>query len=129
MVQVPDFERVKQETIDALKEIGTATIAGALGQAGIRNPHMVGLIPFNAGKTVAGQAVTLQFVPKREDIHWGDEYSFAPDRELHRVAIMRYCAISRLINALRRPPNWLLATSDGSLAWRYRLSAHNCQPD
>ncbi len=88
MVDVATFERIKQETLDALKEIGTATIAGALGREGIRNPHMVGLTPFNAGKVVAGQAVTLQFVPKREDIHWGDEYSHAPERELHRVAIM-----------------------------------------
>ena len=88
MVQVPDFERASQETIDTLKEIGTATIAGTLSKEGIRNPHMVGLTPFNAGKVVAGQAVTLQFVPKREDIHWGDEYSHSPDRELHRIAIM-----------------------------------------
>ncbi len=88
MTHVPDFERANQDTIDTLKEIGTATIAGALAKEGIRNPHMVGLVPFNAGKAVAGQAVTLQFVPKREDLHWGDEYSSAPDRELHRVAIM-----------------------------------------
>ena len=86
--EVPTFERASQETIDALKEIGTATIAGALGKEGIRNPHMVGLTPFNPGKCVAGQAVTLQFMPKREDIHWGDEYSQSPERELHRVAIM-----------------------------------------
>lgn len=88
MVDVAKFERAKQETIDALKEIGTATIAGALGKEGIRNPHMIGLTPFNEGKVVAGQAVTLQFMPKREDVHWGDEYSHSPDRELHRVAIM-----------------------------------------
>lgn len=88
MVDVPTFERASQETLDALRDIGTATIAGALGREGIRNPHMVGLTPFNPGKAVAGQAVTLQFVPKREDIHWGDEYSHAPERELHRVAIM-----------------------------------------
>lgn len=89
MVQVSDFERASQDTINTLKEIGTATIAGALSKEGIRNPHMVGLTPFNAGKVVAGQAVTLQFMPKREDVHWGDEYSHSPDRELHRIAIMQ----------------------------------------
>jgi len=88
MVQVTEFERASQETIDQLKEIGTATIAGTLSKEGIRNPHMVGLTPFNAGKAIAGQAVTLQFMPKREDVHWGDEYSHSPDRELHRIAIM-----------------------------------------
>jgi regulator of RNase E activity RraA len=28
-------------------------------------------------------------MPKREDVHWGDEYSSAPDRELHRTAILQ----------------------------------------
>lgn len=88
MKQVPEFERIDQKILDDLKAIGTATIAGALGREGIRNPHMVGLTPFNPGKTVAGQAVTLQFMPKREDVHWGDEYSASPERELHRIAIM-----------------------------------------
>lgn len=89
MRQVPDFEQMSQDTIDALKKIGTATIAGTLAKSGIRNPHMIGLTPFKPGKAVAGQAVTLQFMPKREDIHWGDEYSSSPDRELHRIAIMQ----------------------------------------
>ena len=88
MKQIPQFERLPQATLDALREIGTANIAGSLAKEGIRNPHMVGLIPFNPGKNVSGQAVTLQFVPKREDIHWGDEYAAAPERELHRQAIM-----------------------------------------
>ena len=82
------FERIAQTTLDALRAIGTATIAGALAHEGIRNPHMVGLRPFNPGKVVAGQAVTLQFMPKREDVHWGDEYAASPERELHRRALI-----------------------------------------
>ena len=82
------IDRIAQSTLDLLREIGAATIAGALARKGIRNPHMVGLTPFNPGKTVSGQAVTLQFMPKREDVHWGDEYAAAPERELHRHAIM-----------------------------------------
>ena len=88
MSQNPGFERVNQELIDRLLHIGAATIAGALAKQGIRNPHMVGLTSFNPGKSVAGQAVTLQFMPKREDLHWGDEYAAAPERELHRKAII-----------------------------------------
>ncbi len=85
-----DFSRIAQATVDQLREIGAAAIAGALAQkAGIRNPHLAGLVSFNRGKAVAGQAVTLQFMPKREDVHWGDEYAAAPERELHRQAIMR----------------------------------------
>ena len=89
MVGIPQFERIDGATLDALRDIGTATIAGALAkQAGIRNPHLVGLTPFNPGAVACGQAVTLQFMPKREDVHWGDEYAAAPERELHRRAIM-----------------------------------------
>ena len=88
MRQIPQFERMPQATLDQLREIGTATIAGTLAKKGIRNPHLVGLTPFNPGKQVSGQAVTLQFMPKREDLHWGDEYAASPERELHRKAIM-----------------------------------------
>lgn len=92
MPEIPSFSRISQETLDQLKDIGAATIAGALAREGIRNPHMVGLLPFNPGKTLAGQAVTLQFMPKREDVHWGDEYAHAPERELHRKAIVAAAA-------------------------------------
>ena len=88
MKQHPQFERIEQAVIDRLREIGTATIAGTLAKKGIRNVHLVGLTPFNPGKRVSGQAVTLQFMPKREDVHWGDEYAASPERELHRHAIM-----------------------------------------
>ncbi|MDE2820357.1 MAG: ribonuclease activity regulator RraA [Chloroflexota bacterium] len=88
MSDMTGFTRLPKETLDQLKDIGAATIAGALAREGIRNPHMVGLLPFNPGKSLAGQAVTLQFMPKREDLHWGDEYAYAPERELHRKAIV-----------------------------------------
>jgi len=89
MAGIPQFERINGAALNALRDIGTATIAGALSkQAGIRNPHLVGLSPFNPGAVACGQAVTLQFMPKREDVHWGDEYAAAPERELHRRAIM-----------------------------------------
>jgi len=88
MAEMASFERIEPSVLERLRALGAATIAGALARDGIRNPHLVGLRPFNPGKTVSGQAVTLQFMPKREDIHWGDEYAAAPERELHRQAIM-----------------------------------------
>ncbi len=88
MTEIPSFERLEQRLIDRLREIGAATIAGELAKKGIKNPHMVGLTTHNPGAAVAGQAVTLQFMPKREDVHWGDEYAASPERELHRKAII-----------------------------------------
>ena len=88
MTDTATFERLPRESLDRLLEIGAATIAGELAKAGIRNPHLAGLVTFNPGARVCGQAVTLQFMPKREDVHWGDEYAHAPERELHRKAIV-----------------------------------------
>ena len=88
MTENTPFERLPRNLLDRLLEIGAATIAGALAKEGIRNPHLAGLVTFNPGAGVAGQAVTLQFMPKREDVHWGDEYAHAPERELHRKAIV-----------------------------------------
>ncbi len=88
MEQSAGLERIEPAILARLRAIGAATIAGALAREGIRNPHLAGLRAFNPGKTVCGQAITLQFMPKREDVHWGDEYAAAPERELHRQAIM-----------------------------------------
>jgi len=59
MAGIPQFERINGAALNALRDIGTATIAGALSkQAGIRNPHLVGLSPFNPGAVACGQAGT-----------------------------------------------------------------------
>jgi regulator of RNase E activity RraA len=88
MADAPVFERPPKEMVDALAQIGSATTASTLGKMGIRNPHFTGLRPYTAGKSICGPAVTLQFMPKREDVHWADEYSSAPERELHRTALI-----------------------------------------
>ncbi len=88
MTDVPDFERPPKNITDTLAEIGSATVSGVLAKKGIRNPHFAGLTPYTADKKICGPAVTLQFMPKREDVHWGDEYSASPDRELHRTSMI-----------------------------------------
>jgi len=40
-------------------------------------------VPWTPGKTVVGPALTLQFMPKREDMYGVDEYA-DPERQLHR---------------------------------------------
>ena len=43
MTHTPDItQRPPKDLIDALREIGAATVAGTLGHMGFRNPHMVG---------------------------------------------------------------------------------------
>jgi regulator of RNase E activity RraA len=67
----------------ALAEIGSATAAGELSHMGIRDPQIRGPLPLQQGRSVAGPALTLQFMPKREDLHGTGEYD-DPEKQLHR---------------------------------------------
>ena len=56
--QIPKIQRPPKEIIDALKDIGTATVAGSLGHSGFRNPHMLGPVTQRRGKSIVGPALT-----------------------------------------------------------------------
>ena len=87
MTHTPGITRAaRARLIEALKDIGAATVAGTLGHMGIRNPHMQGPVSWNPGKSIVGPAITLQFLPKREDLYGEDEYT-DPEKQLHRHAL------------------------------------------
>lgn len=79
----PDIERAPKEIVDGLRHIGSATAAGELKRLGIRDPHIQGPVAFTPGKSIVGPALTLQFMPQREDVYKADEYA-DPERQLHR---------------------------------------------
>lgn len=83
MIETHDIKRPPKEWVEKLKEAGAATITGVLYHMGIRNPHMSGPVSWNPGVTIAGPALTLQFMPKREDLYGEDEFS-EPEKQLHR---------------------------------------------
>ncbi|TIW16025.1 MAG: ribonuclease activity regulator RraA, partial [Mesorhizobium sp.] len=83
MTHAPDITRPPKHLIDALREIGAATVAGTLGHMGFRNPHMVGPVAQNHGKSIVGPALTLQFMPQRPDLFTEGEYA-DPETQLHR---------------------------------------------
>jgi regulator of RNase E activity RraA len=83
MIETPDIKRPPKELIEGLAHIGSATASGELSRLGIRDPHLRGPVAWTPGKTVAGPALTLQFMPKREDLYGVDEYA-NPERQLHR---------------------------------------------
>lgn len=80
---IPTITRPAKHIIDALREIGTATVAGTLGHMGFRNPHMLGPVTQSPGKSIVGPALTLQFLPQRPDIFSEGEYA-DPETQLHR---------------------------------------------
>ncbi|KAB0677413.1 ribonuclease activity regulator RraA [Aureimonas leprariae] len=83
MTHTPDITRPPKETVAALEKLGAATVAGTLGHMGIRNPHIAGPVSWSPGRSIAGPALTLQFMPKREDLYGEGEYA-EPEKQLHR---------------------------------------------
>jgi regulator of RNase E activity RraA len=80
---IKDIVRPPREYCDALAAIGTATASSELSLMGIRDAQIHGPRPLKSGFSVAGPALTLQFMPKREDLYGSDEYE-NPERQLHR---------------------------------------------
>lgn len=87
MTHTPDIKRPPKEIVDALAEVGAATCSGELKRLGIRNSHILGPVPWNPGRpAVAGPALTLQFLPLREDVYVDREYA-AVEEQMHRHAL------------------------------------------
>ncbi len=86
MVDTSDIQRPPKALIEGLSGIGSATAAGELARLGIRDPHIQGPVARTPGKSVVGPALTLQFMPKREDQYAVDEYA-DPEKQLHRHAL------------------------------------------
>lgn len=83
MTHTPDITRPAPHLVAALREIGTATATGVLSRLGIRNAHLLGPVPHSPGQCIAGPALTMQFMPKREDLYGESEYT-DPEKQLHR---------------------------------------------
>lgn len=85
-IATPDIKRPPKKLIKALEGISAATAAGELRKLGIRDPSFVGPVPRTPGKKVIGPAITLQFMPIREDVYAVGEYT-DPELQLHRHAL------------------------------------------
>ena len=82
-INTPDISRPPKELIDRFAGVSAATASGELRKLGIQDPHILGPICRTPGARVVGPALTLQFMPKREDLHGEGEYA-GPERQLHR---------------------------------------------
>ncbi|MGA7673146.1 MAG: ribonuclease activity regulator RraA [Nitrolancea sp.] len=83
MMHTPDIERPDSAVIERLKGIGSATATGVLNKLGIRDSFIEGPVCMTPGKPIVGPALTLQFMPLREDVYGADEYG-DPELQLHR---------------------------------------------
>lgn len=86
VIQTADIQRGPRDLVEGLAKVGSATASGELYRMGIRDPHLHGPVPWTPGKAIAGYALTLQFMPKREDLYGQDEYD-DPEKQPHRHAL------------------------------------------
>lgn len=64
----PAPERPDPVLVDRLKAVGTATASALMHRMGVRQTFIEGPLPRTPGAKIAGPVVTLQFMPRREDI-------------------------------------------------------------
>jgi regulator of RNase E activity RraA len=70
-VRGPKFERPSVDLVDRLRPLSAATASAKLHGLGIRRTWIDGPVPLEPGQRVAGPALTLQFMPQREDVASG----------------------------------------------------------
>ena len=83
MTDTPKIVRPQRDLVDAVRAIGAATASATLAHMGIRCAAITGPAPWTKGSVAAGPALTLQFMPKREDLYGEGEYKDV-EKQLHR---------------------------------------------
>ena len=87
MSHTPDITRPPRALVDALALAGAATCGAELKRLGIRDSHICGPVCRTPDRpTIAGPALTLQFLPIREDVYVDEEYGDV-EAQLHRHAL------------------------------------------
>lgn len=66
----PAFVRPDPEIIRRLHQVGSATASAIMHRLGVRQTFIEGPVARRPGAKVVGPVVTLQFMPRREDIVW-----------------------------------------------------------
>lgn len=70
-IEGPPYQRPDPQLIDDLQIVSSATASAMLHKMGIRQTFIQGPLPRTPGRKVIGSAVTLQFMPQREDVASG----------------------------------------------------------
>ena len=82
-IHTEDIQRPPRALIESLEHVGSATATSELKRLGIRNAFLQGPVCMSPGMSIVGPALTLQFMPKREDVYPESEY-VEPEQQLHR---------------------------------------------
>ena len=83
-IETQDIQRPERSLIESLQGIGSATATGELKRLGIRNAFIQGPVAMSPGVSIVGPALTLQFMPLREDLYPSNAEYVDPEIQLHR---------------------------------------------
>ncbi len=64
----PAFTRPDTATLERMRAISSATASALLHRMGVRRTFIQGPLPRQPGARIIGPAITLQFMPQREDV-------------------------------------------------------------
>lgn len=76
-VRGPAYERPSAELMSSFDQVSSATACAKLHGLGIRHSYVDGPVPLAQGQRVVGSALTLQFMPQREDLASGHGQEYA----------------------------------------------------
>jgi regulator of RNase E activity RraA len=68
VIRFDHLGKIAPETFDRLRRVSTATLTTVLLKHGLRNTYLTGVRPLAPHYRMVGEAVTLRYVPAREDL-------------------------------------------------------------
>jgi regulator of RNase E activity RraA len=68
MIKNVPFERPAPELIEALRGLPSAAVYDALMLCGVRRSFATGVLPMTPGHSLVGPAITIRYLPTREDL-------------------------------------------------------------
>ncbi len=78
-----------------LAEASTATVTTQLFKRGLRRMHLQGVHPVSRGRRLAGEALTLRYIPAREDLDVVEVSQLGNERELEEIGNVDFTWSSR----------------------------------
>jgi regulator of RNase E activity RraA len=85
MAETPAIDRVAPEILEKLRQVSTATISSQLNRRGYQQLFMQDVRPLRPDLRMAGQALTLRYIPAREDLERSQEFNNLTNKQ--RIAV------------------------------------------
>ena len=108
-VRGPAYARPDAALVEDFSALSSATACAKLHQLGIRRTFVDGPVPLTTGSRVVGSAITLQFMPQREDMALPQDAAAGVEQEYAE----RHTALWHVLEAVQ-PGDVLVVQAYGS---------------